>query len=118
LGRAKGHNFGKLLVENMVRSEKFAVGFAAIALENHWSPWFRKSLMEKLGFKSADSIKVKHKPKRKGQVFSIYLMWMPKTDEAKPPTWDKQKLLEGETFCLAHSLYQPQAWKGDLFKSK
>jgi hypothetical protein len=102
----------------MLRSEKLAAGFATIALENHWSPWFRKRQMEKLGFKPVDSIKVSHKTKHKGRVFSIYLIWIPKTDKEKPPVWDKQMLLEGETFCLAHPLYRPQAWKGNLFESE
>lgn len=116
--RAKVHGLGKRIVQNMLRSEKLAAGFTTIALENHWSPWFRKRQMEKLGFKPVDSIRVSHKTKNKGRVFSIYLMWIPKTDKAKPTMWDKQILLEGETFCLAHPLYRPQAWKGNLFESE
>jgi len=118
LRKARGHNFGKLLVEDMVKNEEYAAGFATIALENHWSPWFMKWQMEKLGFRSIDSIKVSHKTKRKEQVFSIHLMWMPVKEKAKPPTWDKQKLLEGETFCIAHPLYRPQTWKGSIFEAK
>ncbi len=118
LRKAKGHNFGKQLLEDMVKSEKDAAGFATIALENHWSPWFKKWQMEKLGFKPLDSIKVAHKKKRKGQVFSIHLMWMPTTKNAKPPAWNKQKLLEGVTFCLAHPLYRPQTWKGNILEAK
>jgi len=116
LRKAKGHNFGKLLLKNMINSERDAEGFAAIALENHWSPWFIKWQMEKLGFKSIDKIKVTHKAKHEGEVFSIHLMWLPQKKKAKPPTWDVQKLLKGETFCMAHPLYRPQKWKGDLFK--
>jgi len=116
LRKVKGHDFGKLLLENMKKSEKNAEGFATIALENHWSPWFRKWQMEKLGFKSIDKIKVMHKAKRKGEVFTIHLMWLPQKEKAKPPTWDAQKLLKGETFCMAHPLYRPQKWKGDLFE--
>jgi hypothetical protein len=47
LKRAKGRGFGKMLVEDMVQSEGNAAGFATIALENHWSPWFKKGQMEK-----------------------------------------------------------------------
>jgi len=109
LRKAKGHNFGKLLVEDMVKDEKHAAGFATIALENHWSPWFRKRQMAKLGFVPIDSIKVSHKTKRKEQVFSICLMWMPVKAKEKTPIWDKKRLLEGETFCIAHPLYHPQS---------
>jgi hypothetical protein len=38
-------------------------------------------------------------------------MWMPTTENAKPPTWNKQKLLEGITFCIAHPLYHPQTYE-------
>jgi len=118
LRKAKRHNFGRLLLEDMMKSERKAAGFCTIALENHWSPWFEKWQMEKLGFKPIDSIKVEHKTKRKGQVFSIFLMWMPQAENARPPAWNKEKLLEGETFCLAHPLYRPQKWKGNIFKAK
>jgi len=77
LRKAKGHNFGKLLLQHMIKSERDAAGFATIALENHWSPWFKKWQMEKLGFKPLDSIEVTHKTKHDGQVFTINLMWMP-----------------------------------------
>lgn len=67
--------------------------------------------MEKLGFEPVDSIEVTHKMKHKGERFKIYLMWLPKTKNAKPPLWDESKLLEGEHFCLAHPLYHPQKTK-------
>ncbi|MDH5461557.1 MAG: hypothetical protein OEX09_04975 [Candidatus Bathyarchaeota archaeon] len=109
--RAKGHDFGKLLLEDMIDSEKDAAGFVTIALENHWSPWFRKRQMEKLGFKPIDSIKVAHKTKYKGHAFSIHLMWMPTTENANSPTWDEQKLLEGITACIAQPLFHPQTYE-------
>ena len=118
LRKAKGHNFGRLLVEDMVNSEMDATGFATIALENHWGPWFEKWQMEKLGFKSLDEIQVTHRAKHEGQAFSIYLMWMPVKEGAKPPFWDKQKVLEGVTFCLAHPLYRPQTCKGNILEAK
>jgi hypothetical protein len=111
LRKVRGHNFGKLLVQNMVQSEKHATGFATVALENHWSPWFRKRQMEKLGFNPLESINVIHKTKSKGRAFNIYLMWMPNKPNTKPPTWNQQKLLEGTTFCIAHPLYHPQTYK-------
>jgi hypothetical protein len=118
LRKAKGHNFGRVLLGDMMKSEKDATGFVTIALENHWSPWFKKWQMEKLGFKPIDSLKVAHKMKHKGQAFSIYLMWMPTTENTKPPAWNKQKLLEGVTFCIAHPLYHPQTWKGNILEAK
>lgn len=118
LRKAKGHNLGKRLLQDMIKNEKDAAGFATIALEDHWSPWFMKGQMEKLGFRPLDSIKVAHKAKHKGQVFSIYFMWMPAIENAKPSRWSKQKFLEGITFCTAHPLYHPQTWKGNIFEAK
>ena len=111
LRKAKGHNLGKRLLMDMMESERNAVGFATIALENHWSPWLKKWQMEKLGFKPLNSVKVMHKTKHKGQCFKIYLMWLPKTKNANPPTWNESQLLEGVDFCLAHPLYHPEKLK-------
>ncbi len=111
LRRAKGHGFGKILVENMVESEKDASGFATIGLEGHWSPWMKKWQMEKLGFKPLDYIEVKHRFRHVGECFKIYLMWLPGKKGAKLPTWGKQKMLEGVHFCIAHPLYHPQRIK-------
>jgi hypothetical protein len=108
LRRAKGHNFGRQLLRDMIESEKNAAGFATIALENHWSPWLRKEQMEKLGFMSIDAITVEHKTKHVGECFQIHLMWLPRASNAKPPMWDKDKILEGEEFCMAHPLYHPE----------
>jgi GNAT superfamily N-acetyltransferase len=108
LRRAKGHDFGKQLLADMIENERKAVGFATLGLENHWSPWLKIGQMEKLGFKSLESIKVKHKTKHVGECFKIHLMWQPTTEKGKPPTWNKSKLLEGVDFCLAHPLYHPE----------
>jgi len=108
LRRAKGRNLGKQLLNDMMKNEKNAVGFATIGLENHWSPWFKKQQMEKLGFKSLDSVKVMHKTKHNGECFKIHLMSLPTTKNANPPRWDKSGLLEDEEFCLAHPLYHPE----------
>jgi L-amino acid N-acyltransferase YncA len=111
LKKARGHNFGKQLLDDMIRSEKNTTGFATIALEGHWSPWFKKSEMEQLGFKPLDSIEVVHKTKHKGRFFRIYLMWMPITKDATPPVWNQQILLEGITSCILHPLYRPQTYE-------
>jgi len=108
LRRVKGHNFGRQLMTDMIESEGNAVGIATLGLENHGSPWLKIEQMEKLGFKSLNLIKVKHKTKHKGECFTIHLMWQPTTEKAKPPTWNKSKLLEGVDFCLAHPFYHPE----------
>ena len=118
LRKAKGHNLGRKLLQDMIKSEKDAAGFATIALENHWSPWFKKWQMEKLGLKPLDSIKVAHKRRHKEQVFSVHLMWVSATEKAKLPRWNRQKFLEGITFCTAHPLYHPQTWKGNILEVK
>jgi hypothetical protein len=109
LRKAAGHGFGELLLEDMIASEKAASGFATIALENHWSPWFKKEQIEKLGFKPIDSICVIHKTKHR-KPFTIHLMWRPNKNNAKPPTWNKREMLEGITSCTAHPLYHPQTY--------
>jgi len=111
LRKAKGHNFGKMLLESMLEDEKKSSSIATIALENHWSPWFKKWQIERLGFQSLDSLKVQHKTKYKHRNFSIYLMWIRNRKEAVQPTWNKQKLLEGIPYCIAHPLYHPQSYQ-------
>lgn len=111
LRKAKGYNFGKKLLFNMKKSEKKAFGFATIALENHWSGWFKKEQIMKLGFKPIDYINVSHKLKHKGEYFKIYLMWLPINKNAIKPKWDKSKLLRGVDFCIAHPLYHPERLK-------
>jgi GNAT superfamily N-acetyltransferase len=115
LRKAKGHNLGKLLLEDAISSIKKenAEGFATIALENHPSPWLKVKQLEKLGFRAVDSVsmKIMHKEKYRGRIFKIYLMWIPLKRDAKLPRWDKEKLLEGVTFCLAHPLYHPEGIK-------
>jgi hypothetical protein len=111
LRKAKGHKFGKMLVEDMVESEGESSGLATIALTGYWSPWFRKQQMEKLGFKPLESISLTHKTKHRENAFKIHLMWMPTIRNAQPPSWERQKLLEGITACTAHPLYRPQSYK-------
>lgn len=110
LRRARGHHYGQQLIQDMKQTEKGARGFATIALEDHWSPWFRKDQIEKLGFNSIDSVKVINKAKPR-QAFTIHLMWMPNVKDAEPPTWDRPRLLDGITCCIAHPLYHPQTYR-------
>ena len=109
LRRAKGHNFGKRLMKDMIASAKDSVGFATIALENHWSGWMKKDQIEKLGFKAIDSIQLSHKTKHVGKAFTAYLMWLPTTKSARPPRWNTSKLLEGINFCMGYPLYNPES---------
>ena len=109
LRRAKGHNFGKQLIRDMIVNENEANGFATIALENHWSGWMKKDQIEKLGFKSIDSIQLAHRTKHTGKAFTVHLMWLPRTKRAKPPRWNTDKLLEGINFCMGYPLYNPES---------
>ena len=111
LRKAKGHSFGKQLINDMIKSEKNAIGFATVALENHWSPWMRKDQMEKLGFNAIDSIRLRHKTKHTDQTITVYLMWLPKAKNSSPPKWDSTKLLGGINFCMGHPLYNPESLK-------
>ena len=111
LRRAKGYDFGKQLLRDMIKSEKDAASFATIALEDHWTPWLKRNQMEKLGFKSLDSVEVIHETKHTGQRFKIHLMWLPTNKMANEPKWDRIKLLKGVSFCAAHPLYHPQSLK-------
>lgn len=111
LRKAKGHGFGKILVEDMMENEQDAYSFATIALENHWSPWLMKGHMEKLGFKPVESMKVRHKVKHKERTFYIHLMWKQKIPDSPQPTWIIHELLKGITSCIAHPLYHPQTFE-------
>lgn len=113
LRKAKGHNFGRLLFNEMLKSEKDATGIATIALENHWSPWFKKEHMELFGFRVVDMIRVRHKRKHTDRCFKIYLMWLPLKGRKTIPQWDKEKMLMGFDFCMAHPLYRPKFMKRD-----
>jgi len=107
LRKAKGHGFGKQLMHAMMDDTRDSSGYATIGL-NHWSPWFKVEQLEKLGFHSIDSIVVRHKIKHVNEPFTIHLMWLPNRENAEPPTWNKQKMLEGVNWCIAHPLYHPQ----------
>ncbi|KPJ73964.1 hypothetical protein AMJ52_02385 [candidate division TA06 bacterium DG_78] len=103
--KAQGNNFGKLLMNDMINSEKHASGFATIGLENYWMMWLQKQHMEKLGFKSIKSLKLKHKTYKRGHCFTIHLVWLPTSKNAQSPDWDESELLNGVDFCNSHPLY-------------
>lgn len=111
LRRARGRRLGACLLRDMMEGEGWADGFATMGLEGHWSRWLRKRQMEALGFRSIDSIIVAHRTKHRGEPFKIHLMWLPRTRDSGPPTWDISRLLEGVDFCLAHPLYHPEGLK-------
>ena len=118
LRKAKGHNLGKRLLQDMIKNEKDAAGFATISLEDHWSPWFMKWQMEKLGFRPLDPIKVAHKTKHKGQVLAYTLCGCQQLKMQNLRDGASKKNLEGITFCTAHPHYHPQTWKGNIFEAK
>jgi len=112
--RAVGHNFGKRLIAHMKKDEKGAAGFATLGCDGFHRVYVRKEDMERLGFESVKSVKVRHKGKCKAGCFTIHLMWMPVAQNAKPPTWDESKLLEGLFFCEHHPLYHGKHGCGEL----
>ena len=103
--RAQRNRNGKLLIADMIDGEKRVAGFATIALEDYWMHWMQRWMMEKLGFQSISSFKLKHKIYKKGQCFTAHLMWLPITARSTPPTWNKVQLLDGVDFCPSHPLY-------------
>jgi len=103
--RAQGNNFGKMLMNNMIETEKKAAGFATIALKKYWMHWMQKRMMEKLGFKSIKSVRLRHKTHKKGRCFAVHLMWLPNIRNAASPTLDESKLLYSVDFCRCHPLY-------------
>jgi ribosomal protein S18 acetylase RimI-like enzyme len=48
LRKAKGHNFGRILLNNAIQSinKENTIGIATLALENHPSPWLKKNQIE------------------------------------------------------------------------
>ena len=112
LRRAKGHRFGRLLLDYMMESEREAAGFSTIALEGHPSGWLKRWQMKWLGFKTIDSLSIRHKTKHRDVCFETHLMWLPQKESVNPPSWDKDRLLKGVNFCLAHPLYHPETLTG------
>lgn len=117
LRRAKGRRFGKILVRRMIENVEDASCFATVALEGHHSPWLKLRQMEYLGFRSIDSMMMRHKFKRQDICFRSHLMWMPLDEAAEPPVMDWVGLLRGVDFCLAHPLYHAERFgPGDIFE--
>ncbi len=109
LRRAKGHNFGSLLLDNTIKSIRGkADALVTIALEDYPSNWCKKSQMEKLGFRPIDSVDLRISAKYKGKKFKAYLMWIPIKKYSKIPFWNTKELLKGVTFCSRHPLYNPE----------
>jgi ribosomal protein S18 acetylase RimI-like enzyme len=112
LRRAKRCNLGKMLLDDVILSckKESAEGLATIGLENYPSPWLKRDQMEKLGFKVIKSIELRigHKKKYRGHIFTVYLMWLPMKKNPTMPNLDIDKLSKGITFCLAHPLYHPE----------
>lgn len=103
--KVQGQSFGKMLIDDVIKSEEQAGGFATLALEDYWMVWIQKWMIEHLGFRSIDSIKLKHKTYKKGQCFKVHLMWRPISDNVTPPTWNKFQLLYGINYCHHHPIY-------------
>ncbi len=103
--RAQGRKYGKLLIEEMIDSESHAAGFATIALEDYWMHWMQKWMMEKLGFRSVRSLRLKHRKYKKDRCFVLHLMWLPRSGRSTLPTWNEVELLHGVDFCPSHPLY-------------
>jgi len=117
LRKAKGHGFGKQLMRAMMEDSRDASGYATIGLD-HWSPWFKVEQLRKLGFRSVDSMVVRHKIKHVNEPFTVHLMWLPNCEDAELPTWNEQKMLEGVKWCMAHPLYHPQTYKSKEILAK
>jgi GNAT superfamily N-acetyltransferase len=111
LRRAKGHRYGKALMNRMIDSLEDAGGLATIALEGHPSPWLRLWQIEYLGFRSINSRTMRHKVKRPETCFRTHLMWMPLAEDAAPPRMDWEEILKGVDFCIAHPLYRAERLK-------
>lgn len=112
LRKAKGHNFGKLLLDNTIRSIRDkAEALSTIALEGYPSNWCTKLQMEKLGFRSIDCIELRNKVGQEKKKFKVYLMWIPIKKYPKIPLWNTNDLLKGITFCSGHPLYHQKSPK-------
>ena len=109
LRRAEGRGFGKMLLEGMLEDARDAAGFACIALDGHPSPWLRLSHMERLGFTSIDSRRMRHRVKKPEQCFEVHLMWMPVSGDAPEPEMRWPEMLKGVDYCIGHPLYRAES---------
>jgi hypothetical protein len=81
---------------------------ATIALEGHYSPWFKLPQIERLGFRSIDSRRMRHRAKHRDVCFGVHLMWMPLDHGAETPEMAWEKMFQGVDFCIAHPLYRAE----------
>ncbi len=108
--KAMGRGFGSMLLGKMLEDARGAAGFASIALVDHPSPWLRLSHLERLGFTSIDSKKMRHKVKKPEQCFEVHLMWMPMSEEGAELEMDWREMLKGVDYCIGHPLYRAESW--------
>ncbi len=109
LSRAAGRGFGKTLVEGVREDARDAAGFASIALDGHPSPWLRLSHMERLGFTSIDSRRMRHRVKKPEQCFEVHLMWMPLSRYTSELEMNWHEMLRGVDYCIGHPLYRAES---------
>ncbi len=109
LKRAAGRGLGKTLLKVMLEEARDAVGFASIALDGHPSPWFSLSQLERLGFTSIDSRRMRHRVKKPEQCFEVHLIWMPLNCEAPEPEMRWRDMLKGVDYCIGHPLYRAES---------
>ena len=107
LRKAKGYGFGRLLLNHAIGQAGDTNSLATIGLVGR--SWLKKEHMEYLGFKAIDSFKMRQKTRHVGECFEAHLMWLPLRGDAEPPRWEKEKLLEGVDFCIAHLLCHPES---------
>ncbi len=107
---AEGRGFGRMLLDSMLEDARGAAGFASIALVAHPSPWLRLSHIERLGFTSIDSRRMRHKVKKPERCFEVHLVWMPVSVDAPEPEMDWREMLKGVDYCIGHPLYRAESW--------
>jgi len=108
--RMRGRGFGRMLLDTMLEDSRGAAGFASIALVDHPSPWLRLNHIERLGFTSIDSRRMKHKVKKPENCFEVHLVWMPVSVDAPEPEMDWREMLKGVDYCIGHPLYRAESW--------
>lgn len=85
-----GTAFDKQLVAHVGEDEEDAAGFATSGCEDGLHEvYVVKDDMERLGFESVKSIKVKYKGKLERRCFMIHLCGCPQSRMPELPTWDE-----------------------------
>lgn len=81
---------------------------------NEVLPWMPMSFFEAQGFTCIDQLET-------GRFYEnvpivAYLMWRPLADDAPPPTWDREKFLDGVDFCPAYPwMFGKRLYWGDRY---